>query len=403
MSITASRFAAGLLGLVVATVLPVCALAEKRVALVIGNSNYRHVSSLANPGNDARLMADTLKAVGFTLVGGGAQLDLDDTGLRRVVQTFGAQLARRRCRAVLLCRPRRPGARGELSGAGRRQSDERSRCRLPDARHQRGAAPDGERGHAALLVILDACRNNPFGGRGLRTTAPGLAQMQAPKGTLISFATQPGNVAADGTGSNSPFTTALAETIRKPGLGLFDAFNAVGLAVERATGGAQQPWVSSSPIAGTFYFAGLPVAPSVPRRRLRRADPDAAARRDYELALEIRTPGKLGMPSWRAIRSGYYTDLGRSCNGRSLRSSCRPLPPATPPGAEPQPAVGVVPSKRHASRRCRRSASARSSRRTPSRNATPARRWWWCRRARSPWARRRARRSAAPTKARSAG
>ena len=65
------------------------------------------------------------------------------------------------------------------------------------------------------------------------------------------------------TGSNSPFTPALTQTLRKPGLGLFDAFNAVGLAVERATGGAQQPWVSSSPIAGTFYFAGLPVAPSV--------------------------------------------------------------------------------------------------------------------------------------------
>jgi Caspase domain len=80
--------------------------------------------------------------------------------------------------------------------------------------------------------------------------------MQAPEGTLISFATQPGNVAADGTGGNSPFTSALATTIRKPGLGLFEAFNNVGLTVKRATGGSQQPWVSSSPIAGSFYFAG---------------------------------------------------------------------------------------------------------------------------------------------------
>jgi protein-disulfide isomerase len=107
------------------------------------------------------------------------------------------------------------------------------------------------------LVILDACRNNPFGGRGLRTTASGLATMQAPEGTLISFATQPGNVALDGTGKNSPYTKALAENIQRPGLGLFDAFNAVGLAVKQATGGAQQPWVSSSPIAGSFYFAGI--------------------------------------------------------------------------------------------------------------------------------------------------
>jgi hypothetical protein len=106
------------------------------------------------------------------------------------------------------------------------------------------------------LVILDACRNNPFGGRGLRSTGAGLATMQAPEGTLISFATQPGNIALDGNSRNSPFTRALADTIRKPGLGLFDAFNAVGLEVKRATGGAQQPWVSSSPIGGNFFFAG---------------------------------------------------------------------------------------------------------------------------------------------------
>ena len=117
------------------------------------------------------------------------------------------------------------------------------------------------------IVILDACRNNPFGGRSLavgraqdaqnvrlRDTAGGLAQMQAPEGTLISFATQPGSVAQDGAGGNSPYSKALADTIRKPGLGIFDAFNQVGLQVKRATKGAQQPWVSSSPIDGAFYF-----------------------------------------------------------------------------------------------------------------------------------------------------
>ncbi len=106
------------------------------------------------------------------------------------------------------------------------------------------------------LVMLDACRNNPFGGRGLRAVDAGLAQMRAPEGTLISFATQPGNVAQDGIG-HSPYSKALARTIRRPGLGVFDAFNEVGLTVKKATGGEQQPWLSSSPIDGSFYFTGL--------------------------------------------------------------------------------------------------------------------------------------------------
>ena len=104
------------------------------------------------------------------------------------------------------------------------------------------------------LVILDACRNNPFGGRGLRSTTSGLAQIQAPEGTLLSYATQPGNVALDGGGDNSPFTSALVQTIQKPGIDVFQTFNQVGLMVKRATGGSQQPWVSSSPIDGDFYF-----------------------------------------------------------------------------------------------------------------------------------------------------
>jgi hypothetical protein len=108
------------------------------------------------------------------------------------------------------------------------------------------------------LVILDACRNNPFGGRGLRALSTGLAQMQAPEGTLISFATQPGNVAQDGNGQHSPFSQALSAAMRKRGLGLFETFNEVGLEVKRSTGGVQQPWLSSSPIAGNFYFAGRP-------------------------------------------------------------------------------------------------------------------------------------------------
>jgi hypothetical protein len=108
------------------------------------------------------------------------------------------------------------------------------------------------------VMILDACRNNPFAGRGMRAANGGLAQMQAPEGTLISFATQPGNVALDGADGDSPYSKALAETLRQPGLDIFRTFNQIGVKVSEATGGQQQPWLSTSPIKGDFYFAGKP-------------------------------------------------------------------------------------------------------------------------------------------------
>jgi hypothetical protein len=123
------------------------------------------------------------------------------------------------------------------------------------------------------IAIFDACRNNPFAGRGLRTTAGGLAQMQAPEGTLISYATQPGNVARDGDDGNSPYTKALAATMRQPGLDLFNTFNQVGLVVRRATGGEQQPWISSSPISGVFYFVSRPSTSLPPTSSLTPAGP----------------------------------------------------------------------------------------------------------------------------------
>jgi uncharacterized caspase-like protein len=247
------------------------ALADKRVALVVGNSAYRNVAVLDNPANDAKLLASTLSSLGFTLVGGGAQLDLDKASLDRVVQAFGAQLS---------------GADvGLFYYAGHGVQVRGENYLIPvDANPTKEVDVDFQMLDANLvlrqmegagtrlnIVVLDACRNNPFGGRGLavgrapdvennrmRASGGGLAQMQAPEGTLISFATQPGSVAQDGANGNSPYARALADTIRKPGLGIFDAFNQIGLQVKRATGGAQQPWVSSSPIDGSFYF----VAPS---------------------------------------------------------------------------------------------------------------------------------------------
>jgi hypothetical protein len=127
--------------------------------------------------------------------------------------------------------------------------------------------------------MLDACRNNPFGGRGLRAIDAGLAQMRAPEGTLISFATQPGNIAQDGSDGHSPYTAALAQTIQRPGLGVFDALNQVGLTVKKATGGTQQPWVSSSPIDGSFYFASAATPGETAVKLPSKLDPPAILQR----------------------------------------------------------------------------------------------------------------------------
>ena len=238
--------------------------AENRIALVVGNSNYQNIARLNNPSSDARLMADTLRALGFAIVGDGAQIDLDKAAFDNAVRTFGRQLQ---------------GADvGLFYYAGHGLQVRGANYLVPvNANPVREADLDYELEDVGLvlrqmegsgtrlnMVFLDACRNNPFGGRGLRALETGLAQMRAPEGTLISFATQPGSVAQDGSDGHSPFTRALARTIRKPGLGIFDALNEVGLAVKDKTGGAQQPWFSTSPIKGAFYFAS-PTGVSAPR------------------------------------------------------------------------------------------------------------------------------------------
>lgn len=255
-------------------VIPVSpASAERRVALVVGNADYQNTTPLANAQSDATLIAETLRGVGFTLVGGAAQVNLDKPAFDKAVQSFGNQLI---------------GADVALFYyAGHGVQIRGSNYLVPiSANPVREADVDFQMVDVALilrqmegsgtklnLVILDACRNNPFGGRGLRSAESGLAQIRAPEGTLVSYATQPGNVALDGAGNHSPYSQALSETIRKPGLDVFQTFNQVGLLVKRATGGAQQPWVSSSPIDGTFYFAGQKEEPKQEPKEVRKDEP----------------------------------------------------------------------------------------------------------------------------------
>jgi uncharacterized caspase-like protein len=278
------------------------ARAEIRVALVVGNSNYRYVTQLANPANDAKLIAKTLVSLGFKLTGDGPQLNLTKPQFDQAVQDFGNAIQGADVALFYYA-----GHGVQVRGANFLVPVSANPTREVDVDFQmldvNLVLRQMEYGRARLnLLILDACRNNPFGGRGLRAVSTGLAQMQAPEGTLISFATQPGNVAQDGTGGDSPFSKALAQTMRKPGLDIFRAFNEVGLVVARATGGEQQPWMSLSPIKGDFYFAGLP-KPEV--------DPMVEQRRNYEAAARVDT--KEAWDSFLNLyKTGYYADLARA-------------------------------------------------------------------------------------------
>src|SRR6201996_1320628 len=273
------------------------ALAEKRVALVIGNSAYQNVARLDNPRNDAALMGETLVGLGFTLVGDRAQLDLDKGSMDLAVQNFGRQIQGADVALFYYA-----GHGVQVAGSNFLVPVSANPTREADVDFQmvdvnlvlRQMQGSGTR---LNMVILDACRNNPFGARGLRSADGGLAQMRAPEGTLISYATQPGNVAQDGSDGHSPYTRALTTTIKRSGLDIFQTFNQVGLAVKRETSGSQQPWVSSSPIDGTFYFVPpqTPAAPQVavappPDPRLSgtlRPDPDRIQIKDTALLQEL--------------------------------------------------------------------------------------------------------------------
>ncbi len=242
---------------------------ERRVALIVGNSQYVSVPKLDNPGPDAQLMAETLTALGFTVVGGKAQLDLDKPGFEKAVQAFGKAIQGANVALFFYA-----GHGLQIRGSNFLVPVNANPTREADADFQllnvdlilRQMEASGTR---LNMVILDACRNNPFSSSGIRAAGGGLAQMQAPEGTLIAYATQPGNVAQDGDGGHSPYTAALARAVRAPGLDIFSVFNEVGVAVKKITGGAQQPWVSSSPLEGKFYFAGatgeakLPALPPI--------------------------------------------------------------------------------------------------------------------------------------------
>ncbi len=226
--------------------------AAKRVALVIGNSDYESISRLSNPKNDALLIASTLNEVGFEVV---AAIDVDRREMGRAVKKFGRALRRAGKDAVGLFYFAGHGIQAQgvnyLIPLAAQIDDEADldleAISASDVLRQMETA-----GNGLNIVILDACRNNPLKGV-TRSDRRGLARITAVSGSLIAFSAAPGQVAFDGRGGNSPFTTALAETILLPGLAVEHVFKRVRVVVEEVTGGAQTPWEESS-LRGDFYF-----------------------------------------------------------------------------------------------------------------------------------------------------
>jgi TPR repeat protein len=222
---------------------------DLRVALVIGNSSYA-TAPLLNPANDARAMGETLRGLGFSVI------ELRDGSK--------AQMAE----AVAQLRDRLKGKAGVglLYYAGHGvQVDLRNYMVPVDARLQSVADVQAQSvdvgqvidafkaaGNRMNIVVLDACRDNPFGGA---TTGKGLAPLDAPSGTFLAYATAPGNVAEDGdaTSGNGLYTQYLLAELKKPMARIEDVFKRVRFAVRRASNGRQIPWESTS-LEDDFQF-----------------------------------------------------------------------------------------------------------------------------------------------------
>jgi hypothetical protein len=227
-----------------------------RVALVIGNAKYAS-SPLKNPVNDADAMTQALRGAGFDVI---EACDLTLEGMKRSVDTFGKKLLEKKGAGLFYY----AGHGLQVKGRNYLVPVDAKILNEEDVEYE---AMDTGRVLAKMeaarnpmnIVILDACRDNPFA-RSYRSSSQGLAHMDAPTGTIIAYATSPGSVAADGSGGNGLYTSELVKFMAVPGLKLEDMFKKVRVNVSRASGSRQTPWESSS-LVGDFYFSGTSGVP----------------------------------------------------------------------------------------------------------------------------------------------
>jgi hypothetical protein len=308
-----------LLAMAILATTAVSAFAEKRIALVIGNSAYKNVAGLQNPANDAAAVAGMFKAAGFETV--ESRLNLTVSELRKALREFG-----NRSRDADVAVVYYAGHGIELDGNNylipvdatlETDADVLDET-LPLDRVLFAVEPARQ----LRLVILDACRDNPFAKKMKRTIAAravgrGLAKVEpSSPNTMIAFAAKAGSTASDGDSKNSPFATALVNHLAKPGLDLRKAFGFVRDDVLKATNNTQEPFIYGS--LGGNDVTLVPAAPVVSAP----VDQDAPMRRDYELALQLATK-----PVWDSFinkyPTGFYTDLAKAQRDKLAAEAAR--------------------------------------------------------------------------------
>ncbi len=222
-----------------------------RLALVIGNSSYRD-APLVNPANDARAIAGLFAQAGFTV---DSRLDANRSDMMAAIERFGIAAKRADTRLVVFYYAGH-GAQLDwrnyllpVDAVVQKQEDMKQRCvDLSLLLGQLSAAKD-----KTFVIILDACRNNPFGSA-YRPEQKGLSQFDAPVGSLLAYATAPGNVASDGDGQNGLYTENLVRELSQRGTRIEDALKRVRLNVRLASHGAQIPWETTSLEGDVFIF-----------------------------------------------------------------------------------------------------------------------------------------------------
>ena len=297
---------------------------EPRIALVVGNGAYTQVPGLANAVPDARLIGERLEATGFEVI----LIENADLGaFQSAIVRFGRRL-----------REAGPQATGLFYYAGHAVQSFGNNYLLPTSlaltdqadldlvaleasailRQMRSAR------NRTNIVILDACRNNPFEAI-LAFNENGLAEMKAPTGTFLAYATAPGEVALDGVGGNSPFTTALASRMLVPGAPIEGVFRQVRIDVIEATGGRQTPWDTSS-LTREFQFV----------EALRASPEELAETSMWETVRETREAVQIAL-FLRAFPKGRYES-----DARALLAEVATGVPSAP--RAPEPAMPVAPS-----------------------------------------------------------
>jgi uncharacterized caspase-like protein len=280
---------------------------EPRLALLIGNATYKS-SPLANPVNDVRLMESALKESGFTVI---KAENASIREMRRLVRDFGDKLKASGGVGLFYFAGHGVQVRGENYLVST-DSDIRNEDEVADDAVNASVVLEKMQsaGNRMNLIILDACRNNPFAVKS-RSASSGLANMSAPSGSLVAYSTAPGSVASDGNGKNGLYTEHLAKTIRQPGLPVEEVFKRVRAAVRKDSSNQQTPWENTA-LEGQFYFRAPPtIAATEPLQPPSRSDPAVMELALWDSVKGANTPGEL-QAYLNRYPGGVFADVAKA-------------------------------------------------------------------------------------------